>query len=104
MTQKQFLTRLQQLYAENLDISRRKNADYADQGDPFKNFRACELYGIKVEDAILVRMSDKMVRVGNLLKREAEVSDESIKDSLSDLANYAMILRMYLEQNAKEIN
>lgn len=97
INQKQFITRLGALYENNVAISKRKNADYAGTTDPFKNFKACELYGISAEKGILVRMSDKMTRISNLLERPAQVVDESILDTLSDLANYAMILRIYLE-------
>jgi hypothetical protein len=90
MNQQQFLARLEELYKEN--------ADYASDGDPFLNFRACEMFGIPAEQALIVRMSDKLMRCANLLTREAQVKDESMLDTLSDLANYAMILRMYLEQ------
>jgi hypothetical protein len=43
-------------------------------------------------------MSDKMARIATLLKSEAQVTDEKLKDTLQDLANYAMILQMYNEQ------
>jgi hypothetical protein len=96
--QENFLQRLTELYAANVEISRRKNSDYANKEDPFQNFRACEIYGISLERGLIVRMSDKMTRISNLLTRPAQVADESVLDTLSDLANYAMILRMALEQ------
>lgn len=99
-TQKDFLARLAELYKNNVDISRRKNMDYAGPDDPFQNFRMCEGYGVPMERGLLVRMSDKMTRVSNLLSRDAMVADESVLDTLSDLANYAMILRMILEQKS----
>lgn len=98
MTQSEFLQKLKEGYDNNLEISRRKNQDYAGSDDAFKNFRASEAFGVPIELAILVRMSDKFARIGNLLKQEAQVKDESIADSLSDLSNYAMILKVYLEQ------
>lgn len=97
-TQKDFLYRLNELYTNNVQISARKNADYANENDPFQNFRASEMLGIPAEQAIIIRMCDKLVRVSNLISREAQVEDESILDTLSDLSNYSMILRMYLEQ------
>lgn len=97
MTQKQFLKALEEGYKKNVEISRRKNTDYAGNGDAFKNFRASEAFGVSVPMAIMVRMSDKMARVGNLLKQKGEVKDERIEDTLSDLANYAMILKVFLE-------
>ena len=98
MTRDQFITRLEELYKDNVEISRRKNADYARGGDPFQNFKASEVYGVSVAHGIIVRMSDKMIRASNLLSKAPDVADESIFDTLSDLANYAMILRMWLEQ------
>ena len=97
-TQKDFLYRLNELYTANVQLSAKKNADYANENDPFQNFRVCEALGIPAEVGLIVRMSDKLMRASNLISREAEVKDESILDTLSDLANYAMILRMYLEQ------
>lgn len=99
-TQKDFLYRLNELYTNNVQISARKNADYANEHDPFQNFRVCEALGIPAEVGLIVRMSDKLMRASNLITpgREAQVKDESILDTLSDLANYSMILRMYLEQ------
>lgn len=102
-TQSEFLDRLAKLYAMNVEISRKKNSDYANKNDPFQNFRVAEVFGIPVETGLVVRMSDKMSRISNLVKREAVVGDESILDSLSDLANYAMILRMWIESNNKKI-
>ena len=97
-TQKDFLYRLNELYTANVQLSAKKNADYANENDPFQNFRVCEALGIPAEVGLIVRMSDKLMRASNLISREAEVKEESILDTLSDLANYAMILRMYLEQ------
>lgn len=97
-TQKDFIDRLHELYARNVEISAAKNADYANDHDPFQNFRVCEALGIPAEVGLIVRMSDKLMRTANLISREAKVKDESILDTLSDLANYAMILRMFIEQ------
>ena len=98
MTTKQFLQRLEELYKSNLEISRAKNNDYAGDGDPFKNFKLCEMLGIcSVEEGMLVRITDKLSRISNLLKKEAKVKDESILDTLQDLSNYSMIMRVYLE-------
>lgn len=101
-TQKDFLYRLNELYTGNVQLSARKNADYANEDDPFQNFRLVEIITrgrVTVEDGLLVRMCDKFQRIANLLEpgRKAQVLDESLLDALSDEANYSMILRMYLE-------
>lgn len=96
-SQADFLKRMAEIYADNVGISRRKNSDYANADNPFQNFKVAEVFGIPVETAIIVRMSDKMSRISNLVNRPAQVKDESVYDSLRDLANYAVILCMYLE-------
>lgn len=104
MNQTQFLSRLEELYRGNVEISRKKNSDYATVDDPFANFKACEIYGVSAEAGLIVRMSDKMMRTANLVigHKIAAVEDEKVADTLSDLANYAMILRILIEERAKE--
>ena len=78
-----------------------KNHDYAmaNDGDPFKNFRLCEQLGIcSVEKGILVRMCDKISRISNLLEKEGKVKDEKLEDTLLDMANYAVILKCWIEE------
>ena len=80
------------------DILKRKNADYAGPRGEYNNFEYCEKLGIcSTEAGLMVRISDKMTRISNLLKQDAQVKDESIHDTLLDMANYAMILASYIE-------
>lgn len=74
-------------------IAREKNADYAGDGDPFKNFLASEFVGVDPRRAILVRMSDKLGRLANLIDADPEVTAESFDDSCDDLVNYPAILK-----------
>ena len=98
MTQEQFFKDLENTFSECLQTARRKNADYSKEGDPFANFKNVEVLGIcSVETGILTRMTDKIARISNLTKQEAQVKDESIKDTLMDLINYAAILKAYLK-------
>jgi hypothetical protein len=53
--------------------------------------------GVPIARAILVRMTDKMSRISNLLDKENSVKDEKIEDSIYDLINYAAILRAWLK-------
>lgn len=72
------------------DIYDRKNADY---GDSFgKQF---EEYGI-VSSAI--RIEDKFNRFKTLIKNKAQVKDESISDTLMDMANYCIMTLIELEK------
>jgi len=76
----------------------KKNADYTGNRGAFDNFTTVEKQGIcSTEEGILVRMQDKMCRIITLLNNEAQVKDEAIVDTLQDLANYAIILKCYIE-------
>lgn len=69
----------------------RKNTDY---GDSFS--RSVQRYG---KIAALTRMSDKWNRLENLmLSNDPKVKDESITDTLIDLASYALMTVMELEK------
>lgn len=50
---------------------------------------------------IMVRLCDKVVRIGNLLDKK-EVSSESIFDSIEDLINYAAILHYIIKVEKEE--
>lgn len=65
------------------ELYERKNADY---GDAFaKSFAE---YGLVMP---CMRLEDKLNRLKTLRKQEAQVSNESIEDTLMDLANYAIM-------------
>ena len=69
----------------------RKNTDY---GDSFS--RSVQRYG---KIAALTRMSDKWNRLENLmLSNDAKVKDESVIDTLIDLASYALMTVMELKK------
>lgn len=100
MTQEEYFKRFQEECNNELQLTKNKNADYADIQDAFANFRQIEHLTsgrISVEAGILTRMSDKFTRVANLLARPAAVADESILDTLRDISVYAKILRIYLQ-------
>jgi len=71
---------------EIVEILEKKNHDYGD-----KNLTVFGLYGVAV------RLCDKVMRLANLSLKEAEV-DESIEDTLKDIAGYAILaLKLYRE-------
>lgn len=72
-----------------------KNRDY---GDSFT--RSLDKYGIL---ASLVRMGDKMNRIDSLYDKPTTEVDESLVDSLEDLANYAIMTAIWLEKQAEGI-
>ena len=82
---------------ELLKIYTEKNADY---GDSFS--KSYKEFGII---APVVRMSDKMERIKQLSKGEdIKVKDESLHDTLIDMANYALMtaVEMELEREKKD--
>jgi len=99
MNKKEFKEEFKYTLENMYNIMEKKNADYA-KTDPFWNFKLVEsLWITTVEKGILVRMADKMSRISTLIDQEAQVKDEAIEDTLQDLANYSIILKLYLESN-----
>jgi hypothetical protein len=89
------------------DLHVRKNAGYAgaDNPDPWANFRMCEAFGISAFDGCMVRMSDKYIRVTNLLRAPSnDQVGESLRDTLSDLAAYALIGICLLDEKKQVID
>ena len=83
---------------ECISILEKKNADYASESDPLKNFNASEIVGVDRERAILVRIMDKISRISNLLDRDPLVKDESLEDTINDAINYLAILKFVRKQ------
>lgn len=97
MASKRYIELLKQM--EELHI--RKNAGYSgmDNPDAWANFRMCENFGVSAFKGCLVRMSDKYIRVTNLVKNpKNEQVGENVKDTLFDLAAYALIAVCLLEE------
>ena len=91
---KEFKSKLESMY----NIMRIKNSDYASEDNPFRNLMMVEkLWLSSTEKWILIRMVDKISRVSNLLNKKNKVKDESIEDTLLDLANYSLILSIYIK-------
>lgn len=72
----------------------KKNHDY---GDSFH--KSFEEYGLTM---VCIRLEDKLNRLKTLEKSEQMVADETIVDTLNDLANYAVMGRMELERSQND--
>lgn len=99
MNKQEYFEFAQSFFGECIEISKKKNADYTGGNEnPFANFTSVENLGIKTEQGFLTRMMDKMARIGSYVsKGELQVKDESVKDTLRDLANYSCLLAGYIE-------
>jgi hypothetical protein len=104
MNRSDYLAAQTENYARCLELSEEKSSDYADGDDPFKNFRlAAEIAGCPVWQVMLSRIAEKVVRVGNLLKKrdrgeERAVDDEPVEKTLEDLIVYPNLLKIWLSQ------
>ena len=97
MTQDEYKEEIKKLHDECVAICEKKNQDYARSDDAFYNFREFGTQGI------LVRISDKWARIKTLIaKGKPEVNDESLDDTLKDLANYALILILFLKSEFRD--
>ena len=73
---------------EARELFRRKNADYGDA------------FGTHGSIGVLVRIGDKLSRLKNVTSTSVTlVDDESVRDTLVDLHNYAAMAIMLLDEN-----
>ncbi len=80
---------MKKIQAEGLALFIKKNADY---GNSYKQ------YGLI---GVLVRLQDKINRCLNITKNSIHVQDESLRDTLIDLHNYAAMALMESDQNPR---
>ena len=92
-TNKEDADRFKEITDKMFETFKAKNHDY---GSSFSNlFNECGMtyaYG---------HMAEKLERVKSLMKDEAKVNGESMRDSLLDLANYAILTIMELDKTRK---
>lgn len=79
----------------------KKNAGYSGNSqDRWANFRMSESFGVSAVLGCLVRMSDKFIRIQNLITNpKNEQVGEAITDTLMDLASYALITICLLNES-----
>ena len=92
-TNKEDADRFKETTDKMFETFKAKNHDY---GSSFSNlFKECGMtyaYG---------HMTEKLERVKSLMKDDAKVNGEGMKDSLLDLANYAILTIMELDKTRK---
>lgn len=102
MTKKELIEFAEQFYSHAISTTKAKNADYTGgSDDPFSNFTCVEILGVKPEHGFLTRMLDKMKRISSFVSNgELQVKDESVTDTLQDLANYSMLFAAYIKSKS----
>lgn len=89
--------RFHALLAEIGRLHDKKQQDYGRDDDPFANVRASSDWGIPAWVGCMVRGTDKIKRLQKAA-RVGKLANESVEDSLMDLAVYSLIaLILYRE-------
>ncbi len=85
-----FEQELQETFVEAFDLLVSKHNDYGPKN--ISNSPGGPMNGL------VVRMHDKMARIENLLYSGKTIKHESVRDSFIDMANYAVIALMVLDE------
>lgn len=81
------VNQMKKIHDEALELFTRKNSDY---GDAFAKFGVV---------GVLVRLEDKIQRSLSISKKGVTlVNDESLRDTLIDLHNYAAMAMMLMDE------
>lgn len=90
-----------QILKEMEELHRKKSQDYGSEKDTFSNIRE-SAQGVKIEPwrAAILRMLDKVHRIERFCQ-VGGLHNESVEDTLLDLASYAMIA-LALRREKKE--
>ena len=92
-----------QMCEKMYNITKAKNADYTGGSDsPFSNFEQTD--GVaSPEQGFYIRMNDKMKRIASYISSgKLHVKDESVEDTLLDLANYSILFMGYLKSKKEK--
>ena len=85
------------------ELHDKKQHDYGAGEDIFANFRLSELSGVPAWQGSVIRMGDKYARISNFIKKgEFKFKEESIKDTLMDIAIYTLITKIQYEEAEAE--
>lgn len=82
-----------------------KNADYANDANPFFNFDAVNMMINMFKDnrdrTYAHFVANKFARLANLLNSGKPANNESLQDTLVDLANYAILWKCDISRRVK---
>jgi len=92
MNKEQLIKNIESVAATLVATLKRKNADY---GSSFSTLY--ERIGMPYAYG---HLAEKLERIWSLMNRDAQVKDESLKDSLYDLAGYAILTLAHAEQKS----
>ena len=93
--------RFHQILKELGDLHNKKGHDYGREQDPYANVRASSEWGVKPWVGALIRATDKLRRLQTYAQK-GTLANEGAIDSLKDLAVYAIISLVLLEESFGE--
>jgi hypothetical protein len=87
------IEQMEKVQNESLELFKRKNSDY---GDAFANYGTI---------GVIVRMGDKIQRLVSVTNRSVSlINNESLRDTLIDLHNYAAMAVMLIDEKNQNKN
>jgi hypothetical protein len=89
--------RFYQILDEIKATHEKKSADYGTNSDFLANVRASEQWNIPAWVGTMIRAGDKIIRLQSLYTN-GQLENESARDSLIDLASYAIIALILMEE------
>lgn len=93
MTREQQQKLIKECFEQRMEIMRKKSEDYSNGQDVLSNFKGSGAnIGLTAEMQILSLIATKVARLGVLLNSNKVPENESIDDSIKDLANYTDLL------------
>ena len=102
MNKKEQLAHFDIMVGKMRETLEKKGQDYAND-DVLSNFKlAGQICGLKPEQNCLSLIATKVARLGVLLNSDKSPNNESIQDSVLDLANYSLLLSMILAEVVAE--
>jgi hypothetical protein len=86
------------------EIHDKKNSDYANDSNPYSNFEFASSFSqVPLYKVYLVLIGVKVARLHELLGKDKQPKNESIDDTLLDLATYTAIMSSQLISEDEEI-
>ena len=96
MTRQDLFIKISEFMLSDLELMKKKNADYSSEDDALSNLKEYGFMGVAY------KIGDKYCRFKNWVKNgKYEVSDEGILDTLRDLGNFCYLARVMLEEKDK---
>lgn len=105
MQPEQQVSLFEEFTTKQRDVLINKRSDYALSDDVMSNFKqVSNITNLTPEQSILVLIATKVARLGNLFSnKDKKVVNESIDDSILDLANYSFLLACAREETKQSL-